>query len=81
MSTLISLAEAGFLEGHKEGYIAGRREGQIIGVRCMLLLQMKERFGPLANATCKRVKSADSLELDRWIDGLLTAKSLDELLA
>ena len=45
-----------------------------------LLRQMTRRFGPLTDDVAARVRNATTPTLDDWIDRILTAATLDELL-
>jgi predicted nuclease with TOPRIM domain len=56
-------------------------EGLAKGRRSTLAKQMQLRFGPLTPATEARLEAADETTLDRWTERILTAASLDELLA
>ena len=46
-----------------------------------LLRQIERRFGFLADSTRDRVQSASAEQLDRWLDAILDAPSLDALLS
>ena len=54
----------------------GMQQGQEKVLEKLLTL----RFGPLTESTQARLKNADVQQLDQWVDSLLTAQSLDELL-
>ncbi len=60
-------------EGLAEGLAEGRAE--------ILLKQLGDRFGEVPNATRARVGSATLEELELWAVRVLTATSLDEVLA
>ena len=55
----------------------GRREG----VRKTLLKLLRTRFGEVPDGTVARIQSADDQELDTWIDRVITAATLDDVLA
>jgi hypothetical protein len=66
-----------FAEGKAEGQAEGRAEGS---ARLLLkLLQLK--FGPLPESVIGRVHSAGIEELDRWGERVLSAQSLEDVLA
>jgi predicted secreted protein len=46
-----------------------------------VLKMLALRFGPLPAAAERRVKRASAATLERWAERLLTAKSLDDVLA
>jgi hypothetical protein len=73
MTTAQQLIEQGKAEGRVEGMVEGRAE--------LLLRQMGLRFGPLPEQVLDRVRTAAPEQLDVWGEGVLTAASLDELLA
>jgi flagellar biosynthesis/type III secretory pathway protein FliH len=69
----------------REGRQEGRREGEATGVakgkRETLLLLLRQRFGRLPAAMTARIEKADAAVLDTWSGRVLTAESLDEVLA
>jgi hypothetical protein len=77
------LAE-GRAEGMAEGRAEGKAEGKAEGARearALTLLRLVERrFGPVAEAARTRILAADSTEIDRWLDRLFDADSLEALL-
>jgi uncharacterized protein DUF4351 len=62
----------------------GRQAGFEIGLKMgtcdALLRQLRSRFGTLPEASEARVRAADTAQLDAWIDRVLTASTLDEVL-
>lgn len=68
----LSWADWGRQEGRLEGRLEGRRET----LRALLAL----RFGALDPACAARIDRATDAELSRWIAGLLTVASAQELL-
>jgi hypothetical protein len=58
-----------------------RQEGRIEARIETLLIQLDQRFGPLPPTATARIRAADEPTLDRWIRRVLTAPSLDDLLA
>jgi DNA-binding transcriptional regulator PaaX len=61
----------------REGWIEGEREGK----RGPLLLLLRQRFGALPAAVTARIEQAGAAELDAWFGRVLSASSLDEVLA
>ena len=59
----------------------GMKEGKVLGKRGSLLLLLRQRFGRLPAAAVARIDQADVAELDVWTGRVLTAESLDEVLA
>ena len=59
----------------------GRTEGLREGVRKTLLKQLRTRFGEVPDGTVARIQTADDQELDTWIDRVIPAATLDEVLA
>jgi hypothetical protein len=72
-------------EGAKEAYVTdaeqliqqGRQEGQVK----LLRKQLERRFGQLSEQTLERLDLAGDQDLDRWAERVLTASTLDEVLA
>ena len=58
-----------------------RQEARVLTKREMVLRQLNLRFGPLPEPSQPTVAAADEATLDRWIDRVLTATSLDEVLS
>lgn len=71
-------------EGRAEGRDEGRAEGRAEGLRKAktddLSRLLTRRFGPLPEWAGGRIAAADLAQLDAWIDGLLDAPGLTELL-
>lgn len=59
----------------------GRREGHLEALRKTLLKMLGARFGAPPADVIERVQSADEAQLDTWLDRILAASSLDEVLA
>jgi hypothetical protein len=63
---------------------AGREEGREAGTRHALAATLHKlfrlRFGGIPAAAAMRIEAAPTPELERWIEGVLTADSLDTLL-
>ena len=59
-----------------------RQEGLVEGHRKILLRQIAVRFpGSLTPELERQVRKADQAQLDRWVDAILSAASLEALLA
>lgn len=71
--------------GLQEGLQEGLREGEAEGIRKgkaeLVLKLIGLRFGPPSEATHARIMAAPSEQLDGWAERLLTAATLDEVLA
>jgi hypothetical protein len=61
--------------------LEGAAQGEAKGKRDALLLQLRHRFGRLPAATVARINKASLSELDAWFLQVLTAETLDEVLA
>jgi hypothetical protein len=59
-----------------EGYESGRTEGRTE----VLLRQLRRRFGELPPAAMERIQRAGVDQLDLWLDRILDARTLGELL-
>lgn len=67
-------------EGREEGRDEGRAEGLLKAKTDDLMRLLSRRFGPLPEWARARIAAADLPQLDTWIDGLLDAPSLTDLL-
>ncbi len=67
-------------QGRQEGRQEGVEIGQLQGQCAMLIRLAEKRFGSLPPEVRARLEAADLTTTDRWLDRLLTASSLDELL-
>jgi hypothetical protein len=65
----------------KFGEDRGREQGRLAGEAKTLLKQLALRFGPVPEGIVARVRSASEAELDRWVERVLTAASLDDVFA
>jgi predicted transposase YdaD len=74
------LAE-GVARGQALGEARGEARGLLEGRRLTLLHLARARFGPLPPAFTARVEAADNNALDLWSLRLLTASSLEEIVA
>jgi hypothetical protein len=67
--------------GRKEGQRQGQRQGRKQGEAMALLRLLGRRFGALPEAVTARVTLASTAEIERWLDRVLDASSLDEVFA
>lgn len=65
----------------QEGLLRGRQEGRQEGRRHTLEKLIRLRFGEPDGATSRRLESATEEQLEAWTERILTAPSLEELLA
>ena len=68
-------------EGRREGNQEGRQQGLTEARQQTLLRQLQRRFGPLPEQHTQRVLAAGTAELDRWLDRILDAASVDDVFA
>jgi hypothetical protein len=59
----------------------GKDQGRLEGEAKTLLKQLALRFGPVSEEVEKRVRSAPEAELERWLERVLTAGSLEGVFA
>lgn len=72
---MVGLTERLLNEGLEKGMQKGRQEGEV----SMMARQLTRRFGPLDEAILQRLQQADSVDLERWADNILDARTLDEV--
>jgi flagellar biosynthesis/type III secretory pathway protein FliH len=73
--------EKGREEGRQEGHEEGHEEGLQRGEARILTAQLRLRFGDLPADIHQRIEAADADTLLRWSERVLTAATLDEILA
>jgi len=66
-----------FKLGEERGEVKGERRGEIRGEVKVLTKFLERRFGPLPPSIRTRIESADIESLDRWVDRLPDASTLD----
>jgi hypothetical protein len=71
--------EKGMEKGKKEGREEGREEGMEKGVRHMLAMQLKARFGSLAEQSEAMLSDARLDMLETWSQRILSAQNQDEV--
>ncbi|MBX3230470.1 MAG: hypothetical protein KIT84_02945 [Labilithrix sp.] len=70
------LIEQGVAQGREEG----REEGVEKGMRETLELQLEKKFGALGVEVGGRLRAASHEEIVRWLERILVARSIDEVL-
>ena len=76
-NTLLDVKIAAKAEGKAEGEAKGETKGKA----AVLLTLLRLKFPGLPEGTEARVRSASAEQLDAWAAAILTASTLDELLA
>jgi len=76
-----TIAQQWLDQGMQKGLVKGRAEGKAEGRAELLLRQARLRFGIVPSEIEQTIRTADIDTLDRWAERILTAASLDELLA
>jgi predicted transposase/invertase (TIGR01784 family) len=66
-------------EGQIKGELKGRAEGELKGRAATLLEQLAEKFGPLDDATARRIRDASPDELGVWTRRILRAGTVDDV--
>ncbi len=59
----------------------GIEKGIEEGERGVLIRQLTRRFGPLDDSTLARLQHANAADLERWVDNIMDAETLDEVFA
>ena len=73
--------EEGVEEGIEKGIEKGVEKGVEKGMISVLKRQLTRRFGDLPRRILALLEKASPAELERWIDRVLDARSLDEVFA
>ena len=81
VTTMAGFAQRFTEKGREEGRQEGRQEGLQRGEVRILTAQLRLRFGDLPAAVHQRIETADADTLLRWSERVLTAATLDEILA
>ena len=71
----------GEAKGRAEGEAKGRAEGEAMGRAEVLLKLLRLRFAEPPADMEQRVREASIEELDRWVERVLSAESLDDVFA
>jgi predicted transposase/invertase (TIGR01784 family) len=72
-------AEEAYMTGEQILIEQGRKEGEAKGQAKALLKQLELKFGPVTEDVALRVRAGSVKELDRWIERVITATSIDEM--
>jgi hypothetical protein len=72
--------EEGMQKGMQEGMQEGMQKGMQQGEALALLRQMRRKFGDVPDTARRRVEAADADTLLEWLDRILTAKSIDDVI-
>ena len=75
--TFMTAAQEWFLEGKEEGLEAGERRA----LASTLTRQVRLRFRDIPPEAIARIEAATKPELERWLERILTAETLDDLFA
>jgi len=73
------LFEDGYARGVANGLEKGIEKGIEKGQRALLSRTLERRFGSLTAAQRARIDVATAPEIERWVDRLLVASSVDDL--
>ena len=66
-------------QGLQKGREEGKEEGLYLGELQTLQRLLTKRFGPLPEAVQVRLSTASREEIERWLDRVLDAQTLDEV--
>ena len=81
----MTAAEEWMLEGMEKGLAKGlakgREEGERAALAAVVLVQARLRFRDVPAEAVARIEAAPKPELERWIERILTAETLDDLFA
>jgi flagellar biosynthesis/type III secretory pathway protein FliH len=76
------LIQQGIQQGVQQGIQQGIQQGVQQGGCKLLLRQLRKRFGPqVTPATEQRLAAASAEQLEIWAERVLSAATLDELMA
>lgn len=74
---MVSHFDRAYENGKREGLEQGLEQGRVEALRATLVRQLSARFGPLPEDAARSVASASLDELDRWVDRVIPAASLE----
>ena len=77
----LSAAQKLIAEGEAKGRVEGEAKGRVDGRAEVLLKRLRLRFASVPDGAAERVMHADAATLDRWVERVLTAGSVDDVLA
>jgi len=75
------LMQKGEARGEARGIVVGEARGELQGRRVILRKLLTLRFGALPDAAVTRLDAADVVTLDTWAERVLTAATLEDVLA
>ncbi len=78
-ATVGTIAQTLLEQGEERGLAKGLAEGRAQGKAETFLRQARIRFGDVPAARADEVRTADATTLDRWLDALIGAESLEEV--
>ena len=64
----------GVEQGLRQGVEQGVRQGRAEALRETLERQLRARFGPVEQAISQRIAAASAVDLDRWLERVITAE-------
>ena len=70
----------GKAEGEADGVTKGEAKGKIEGEALVLQRVLQRRFGPLSPAVQRRIAAASEAQIEVWVDAILDAPNLKDLL-
>lgn len=76
---MVSRFDQAYENGEREGLEQGLERGRAEALRATLLRQLSARFGPVPEGATRRIASASFDELDRRVDRVIAAPSLDSV--
>lgn len=63
-----------------EGRAVGQASGEVRGRAAVLVKQLQLKFDPLPDAVAVRVHSASLEQLDAWVERVLSAATIDDVM-
>jgi hypothetical protein len=72
--------EQGLKEAREERLERWRKEGREQALRGVIRTQLQQRFGPLSESVITRIGAADQATLELYVERVVTAGSLAEVL-
>jgi hypothetical protein len=77
----MTMEQHALARGEERGLRQGVQQGVQQGLQRAVRRQAEARFGALDAATLERIAHASTTDLERWLDRMLSAASLEELMA
>ena len=77
----MTAAQEWMLEGMQKGLVKGREEGERVTLASMLTRLVRLRFREVSPEIVARIEAATNPELERCIERILTAETLDDVFA